>query len=237
MVSLIVGLAWPATVLILVYLFAHFLIQHANGVVKFVNDILQKEQTLEFSAGPRMGVLIKVVQREVQNGLSRQEAQSGPVQPDQVNRLKQTADLAVNQLIPQALGRRPEALVKVLWVDDHPENNIGLQYAFQALGILVICVDSNEGIQEAFAAAGEFDVVITDMYRDAIRDRPAKPEGGWETVSIIRSQHPKVPVIIYAGTYSAAHANDAVSTPVIADTNDTQRVFTIVADIAAKRTK
>jgi len=127
---------------------------------------------------------------------------------------------------------RRETLVKVLWVDDHPQNNIGLQYAFQALGMVVICIDSNAGIQEAFTTADGFDVVITDMYRDAIKDRP-----GLQTVDIIRKQHPGVPVVIYAGSYTAAHANEPVSSPVIADTNDTRRVFTIVADIAPKKTK
>jgi hypothetical protein len=62
-----------------------------------------------------------------------------------------------------------------------------------------------------------------------------EPRAGLETVSIIRGQHPSVPVIIYAETYSAAHENDPSSSPVIAITNDTQRVFTLVTDIATKR--
>jgi hypothetical protein len=41
-----------------------------------------------------------------------------------------------------------------------------------------------------------------------------------------------VPVIIYTGS---AHAKELVSTPVVADTNDPQRVFTIVVDIAKKK--
>lgn len=233
LVALLVGLAWPATVLLLVYLLA----QHANGILNSVNDFMQSKKSVEVSAGPKEGVLIKIVQREVQNGLSQQiTAQSGSVPPDQVENLQQAAASAATQLVPQA-SRRLETLVKVLWVDDHPQNNIGLQYAFQALGVVVICIDSNAGISEAFATSGGFDVVITDMYRDAIRDRPAEPEAGLQTVSIIRSQHSGVPVVIYAGGYSSAHANEPVSAPVIADTNDTQRVFTIVADIAAKRTK
>jgi DNA-binding NarL/FixJ family response regulator len=153
-----------------------------------------------------------------------------------VDKLQQAAASAATKLVPQAL-RRPETLVKVLSVDDHPQNNIGLQYAFQALGMVVICIDSNAGIQEAFATANGFDVVITDMYRGAIKNRPVEPEAGLQTVDIIRKQHPGVPVVIYAASYSATHANEPVSAPVIADTNDTQRVFTIVADIAAKKTK
>jgi CheY-like chemotaxis protein len=197
---------------------------------------LQNKKSVEVSAGPKEGLLIKIVQREVQNGLSEQvTTQVGSVHPDQVENLQQVAASAASTLVPQAL-QRPETTVKVLWVDDHPQNNIGLQYAFQALGLVVICVDSNAGIRQAFATSSEFDVVITDMYRDATGDRPADPTGGKQTVKIIGSQHPGVPVIIYAGQYSAAHANDPLFPPVIADTNITERVFKMVADIAAKKT-
>jgi CheY-like chemotaxis protein len=80
----------------------------------------------------------------------------------------------------QQASQPPDLRMKILWVDDHPQNNIGLQYAFQALGMIVVCIDSNSGIGSTFATAGRFDVVITDMYRDAVpeRDRPVEPEGG-----------------------------------------------------------
>jgi hypothetical protein len=70
---------------------------------------------------------------------------------------------------------------------------------------MVVCVDSNDGISAAFATANGFDVVITDMYRDAVDDRPAEPEAGLKTVSIIKAEHPNVPIIIYAGHYSQTH--------------------------------
>jgi len=101
--------------------------------------------------------------------------------------------------------------------------------------MVIICIDSNKGITGAFATSGGVDVVITDMYRDATNDRSAEPEAGLQTVRIVHSQHPKAPVIIYAGLYSAAHAKEPVTLPVIADTNDTQRVFTLVAQIAIEK--
>ena len=122
-------------------------------------------------------------------------------------------------------------MTKVLWVDDHPENNAGLSYALQALGMIVVCVGSNDGIADAFAAAGGFDVVITDMYRDAIGSKRAQPEGGLETVQIIKGRSTSVPVIIYAGSYAASHANDQLKAPVIAITNDAQVVLTRVTEI------
>jgi DNA-binding NarL/FixJ family response regulator len=120
-------------------------------------------------------------------------------------------------------------------VDDHPQNNIGLQYAFQALGMMVVCIDSNAGIADSFSTAGRFDVVITDMYRDAMGSRPAQPEAGLQTVELINADFGNVPVIIYAGNYSAQHATDPVSPPVLANTNNTQKVFDLVLDIASKK--
>jgi CheY-like chemotaxis protein len=235
LVSLVVGLASPATVLILVCLLA----QHGGGILNSVNTFMQNKQSLEVSAGPKEGLLIKIVQGEVQAGLSQQvtanaAARSAPVPPEEIKSIRQVAGSAASQLVPQSL-RRPENVVKVLWVNDHPEQNIGLQYAFQALGMIVVCIDSDAGISESFKTAGEFDVVITDMARGDIEGGRAKePLAGMQTVDTLRSQHPQVPVIIYSGSYSTT---EKLVSPVIEVTNDPQRVFTLVANIAGKKTK
>jgi hypothetical protein len=77
--------------------------------------------------------------------------------------------------------------------------------------------------------------MITDVHRDAVGKRPEEPEAGLKTVQFVRSQHPGVPVIIYSGSYAATHKNDPVVAPVIVNTNDPQRVFDTVTDIAAKK--
>jgi CheY-like chemotaxis protein len=227
LVSLLVGLAWPATLLLLVYLLAH----NGGRIESAVDRFMENRQSAEVSAGPK-GLLIKIVQTKVQEGLSQQVKATQPGLVQDPFNLRQAAATATSQIIP---SRRLETQVKVLWVDDHPQNNIGLQYAFEALGIAVICIDSNSGIDEAFATAKDFDVVITDMHRDGVRGEPDEREGGLKTIELIHKQHPKVPVIIYAGSYSLAHENEPVSTPVIANTYKTERVFKIVTDIAACR--
>jgi hypothetical protein len=235
-VALVVGLAWPATVLLLGYLLVH----NAAKVAGVISNFMKDKTTVEVAVGPRMGLQVKIVTAAVQTGLSQQVKSisgTGSTQSDQIN-LQAVAATAANQLVPQTRGQA-KTLVKVLWVDDHPEYNIGLQYAFQALGMVVICIDSNVGIQDAFVTSGGFDVVITDMYRDAVGwKKKAQPEGGLETVSIIRDKYSKVPVVIYASRYATEHAkehaNDPLEPPVIAITNDTQKVFTIVTELAAK---
>src|SRR5262245_54776777 len=75
LVSLLVGLAWPTTALLLVYLLVH----NAGKFEDAVNRFMQNKQSAEVSAGPT-GLLIKIVQREVQEGLSQQiKTQPGSV--------------------------------------------------------------------------------------------------------------------------------------------------------------
>jgi CheY-like chemotaxis protein len=225
------ALAWPITVVLLFAVIAN----NANNILESVNRFMLTKQSVELQAGPKEGLLIKIVAREVESGLNQQTAkQGGHATEDQKADYNKVASSAASQIVPQVL-RKPETIVKVLWVDDHPENNIGLQYAFQALGMVVIAIDSDDGINESFATTGGFDVVITDMARDGLHGKPDQNNAGLNTISIIRANHPEVPVVVYAGSYAAEHQNDPLQPPVIAITNDTQRVFTIVKDIAAKK--
>jgi len=197
---------------------------------------MKNKTTVEVSAGTS-GVAVKIhaATESVASGLTQQvmsrpaspvrpdEAPSS-VRPDEATILKVAGD-AATQLIPEAL-QRPGTLLKVLWVDDRPQNNIGLQYAFQTLGMVVICIDSNDGIAAAFKTANGFDVVITDMGRG--NDRQA----GKKTIEIIRNQYSGTPVIVYTARYPA---DQDLVPPVIAITNSPQKVFTEVTGIATRR--
>jgi CheY-like chemotaxis protein len=229
--SLIVGIAWPVTALIIMY----YIAQHGSNFVGEIQQLMKGNKELHVSADVKSGVQFVIIAQEVQKGITQQvTAQAGGVpQGVEAAGIQQVAAQAVSQLSPSASGH--SIVTKVLWVDDHPQNNLGLAYAFQALGIIVVSVDSNEGIDDAFATAGGFDVVITDMYRDKVGDKPAQPKGGLESIKIITERHGSVPVIIYAGSYSAEHASDSLEAPVISITNDPRTVFTRVTEIAAKK--
>jgi CheY-like chemotaxis protein len=229
LVALLIGFAWPAAILLLLFLIAW----RWGTIAPAVNDFLAT-RNVKIAASPTSGIAIEIAQ-QVEKGLAQQVA-SGPspeAQQDASN-LHTVATTAASQLAPGAIGHA-RTFTKVLWLDDHPENNLGLQYAFQALGMIVVCLDSNNAIQNAFRTAGGFDVVITDMYRDPTRGEPEKREAGLEAASIIRTNFPTVPVIIYAGGWSAEHANDRLQSPVIAITNNTHRVFDLVTSIARKK--
>jgi CheY-like chemotaxis protein len=233
LVTLLVGLAWPATLLILIYM----AVQHTNmnAIQTFVSSLMRDKQSVEISAG-KDGLTFKLVAQQVQHGLSQQlstkpgeantAAQRGPTSPEVKN--------ATSRLMSQNL-QPPEARMKVLWVDDHPQNNIGLQYAFQTLGMIVVCIDSDAGISASFATAGRFDVVITDIARDGDGTRATDRTAGLKTIDTIKSSYPNTSIIIYSGSFAAQHPNDTLAPPVIAITNDPQKVFDLVIDIASKK--
>lgn len=228
--SLIGSIAWPliaASLLLLLY-------RNSADIIANLNSFLAGKQSAEVALGPG-GVSLKITAQEAAKALvaSVEKSQKGPVDPSQREAINATAQSAAQLSLS---GSTPNRRLKVLWVDDHPENNIELQFAFQAVGIIVISIDSNDGLQQAFQASGEFDAVISDMYRDAVANRrEVQPEAGWQTVKWIAENHLNVPVIIYAGTYAYERRNDPVSAPVVKITNDPQQVFSIITQLATNK--
>lgn len=136
------------------------------------------------------GVMDRVVQRVAQT----QRERGGPPLLDRDRALLQQEALS---LIDMADPRR------VLWVDDHPEHNLGERAALAQLQIEVVPVHSTaEALARihADAHAGEhFDLVLSDWARPA--------DGAGAGVALLRAlraagQH--LPVVYYHGAFDAA---------------------------------
>jgi CheY-like chemotaxis protein len=80
---------------------------------------------------------------------------------------------------------------RILWADDHPENNLWERRALTALGADVTVVLSNEEARDRICR-GDFDVLISDLQRD----NDEKPREVAEVVS--GGSNPPV-VIYYSG--------------------------------------
>lgn len=79
---------------------------------------------------------------------------------------------------------------RILWVDDHPENNAYECSAMESIGVEVIQVTNNRDAYfklEFF----KYDLVITDIGRDA------EPENGLDLLERIKARTPTLPVIVY----------------------------------------
>jgi CheY-like chemotaxis protein len=231
---IIVGVAWPVTIVVLAIYFA----QHGAGLAGDIQDLMKGNQQFELNASPTSGLHMVVIAQAVQSGLAQQvNSQSGGKTTESADAVAIQATAAQAALQVSSTSGNRTYLTKVLWVDDHPSNNVGLSFALQAIGIVVVCVDSNRGIDDAFASAGGFDLVITDMYRDPVGNRPAEPEGGLETVKMVQTHGASIPVIIYAGSYYASHANDPLVSPLVAVTNDARVVFDYAVKVASLKNK
>lgn len=84
--------------------------------------------------------------------------------------------------------------IQLLWVDDHPENNLNERRMFRQLGV---DIDSAKSTEEALAilAAAKYDVVFSDMARgdDAV--------AGLDLLRQMRQHGSNVPVIFYMGSF------------------------------------
>ena len=230
--ALISAAAWPALVGGVLF----FAARNVDGVTVGLNRLLEGRSSAKVTAGPFGVELVEKAAGASADAViaAARKSPAGMPGPSEVSDITVGAQAAAASLAPTMTdpGRR----LKILWVDDHPEHNVDLQLAFQVLGMVVVCVDSNEVLDEAFSDAESFDLVITDMSRDEVVGvRAAEPEGGLRTVSIVAEIAPKTPVIIYAGRWAAQHLGDPVEAPVIRIANYPPDVFESVVTLAARK--
>ena len=103
--------------------------------------------------------------------------------------------LSAAELASAQLHTPPLNGMRVLWVDDHPEGNAGLQARLERSGASVITAGSNEAAQALFSA-GAFDVVISDVSRDSGPDA-GRANAGFEGVTALRETQGDLPAIFY----------------------------------------
>ncbi|WP_091753256.1 response regulator [Methylobacterium sp. ap11] len=232
--SLVSALAWPALVGIVFYAIYSNSAKLSDSLNKFMADKQSAKLGISATGGFTFEIVEKTAAISAQAVVaSAKNSTSGSLTDTQAAQVALSAQSAAISLSFNALD--PQKRLKVLWVDDHPENNIDLQFAFQALGIVVICIDSNERIQRAFEET-YFDAVITDMARDNMgNNRPADMQGGLKTVDIIRKNYPTTKVIIYAAQWAASHRNDNLQNPVVLITNYTQDVYREITELATRK--
>lgn len=231
--SLVSAFAWPAIAILVIY----GLYSNTDKIISSFNEFMKDKDSAKFGFSSSGGVTLEIIQKTARvsaNAVisSANKSTTGPLSEDQKSQVGVNAQSAAISLASNSLD--PRTRLKILWVDDHPENNIDLQLALQTLGIVVICIDSNEGISQAFDNASSFDVVITDINRDELGDgrRQAEPEGGLKTVEIIMKNYPNTKVIVYAGGWAATHRNDSLQKPIIRITNYPEEVYQIVVNLA-----
>lgn len=175
------------------------------ALLALFNERIRK---LSFS---KSGVTLETYEKAVEAAvnLGAAAATDKVVSKDELHRIAKAIEAAVS--VPMA-GLRAR---RVLWVDDHPQNN---QYAINALksqGIEVVeCLSTIKALEETNRQ--EFDAIITDQlrYEGGVR----KDEAGYELIRALRENGVQSPVIL---STASPNAEDARAHGFF-DTTDTQ---------------
>jgi CheY-like chemotaxis protein len=132
---------------------------------------------------------------------------------------RDVATVVSQTVTPTAMSQLPGA--RVLWVDDHPENNVHERQSMEALGIQFILSTSTD---DAIARLKDqsFDAVISDLGRGPDRN------AGYTLLEEATKLRPEAPVIFYAGTRAVQERETAKQRGAFGSTNNPQELFQLV---------
>ena len=168
------------------------------------NGVTFKRQVAEAAAAMAAAAVARV--DPAGNGSAAQAAQAvvtavaGAVSPRTVRRL---------------------ANMRVLWVDDKPDNNRYEREALEALGIRFVTARSTQEAMERLQRQ-HFDVIISDMGREP------DERAGYTLLDQARGEGYSVPFIIYSSSRDASHVALARQRGAFGATNDPGELFELV---------
>jgi CheY-like chemotaxis protein len=110
---------------------------------------------------------------------------------------------------------------RVLWVDDHPENNTLEVQSLNSLGIEVTFAESTADALRLFTGK-QFDVVVSDMARHD------DDQAGYALLEKIRQIHRKMPFILYSSSNSLEQAKSIVSSGAYGATSKASELVELV---------
>jgi CheY-like chemotaxis protein len=121
--------------------------------------------------------------------------------------------------------RRAEQVEKVLrgarllWVDDHPENNAWERELFRSLGVVIVSVESTRSAL-ACMQTETFDLVLSDIRRDD------ESTDGVEGAMQVHAARPTVPILFYVQNLSSTR----VPEPALGITDEPNELLHLVLD-------
>ncbi len=134
-------------------------------------------------------------------------------------RAKAAAEIVADSVTPSVIRRAGRSTV--LWVDDHPNNNIHERQSLEALGVNFVISTSTEDALEKIKRQS-FDAIISDM------GRPPDLQAGYTLLDKLRAAGDRTPFIIYAGSRAPEHQAEARRRGAIGCTNRPNELFEMV---------
>jgi CheY-like chemotaxis protein len=114
----------------------------------------------------------------------------------------QSGPEAAEQVRSRVSSLEKVRLTRVLWVDDHPDNNTYESLALLNLGFVITTATSNQAARYCLSES-QFDLVITDLGRDSTED------DGTRLIHELHAERPGLPVVVYTG-WAGKHRADLV---------------------------
>ena len=110
---------------------------------------------------------------------------------------------------------------RILWVDDRPDNNAYLRKAMEAMGLaFTLALSTREAL--AILSSERFAAIISDMGR-----REGSGEG-YVLLDAVRTNDPRTPFFIYAGSNALEHRREAIRRGAQGSTNSPRELFDMV---------
>ena len=135
------------------------------------------------------------------------------------------AGQVVEQVTPHVVRQASKS--HVLWVDDHPENNIYERRSLEALGVRFVLVKSTEEALERIREQA-FDAIISDL------GRPGDAEAGFTLLDKLRAAGNNTPFIIYAGTRAIQLRSKALQKGALGSTDRAVELFELTLSVLRK---
>jgi CheY-like chemotaxis protein len=110
---------------------------------------------------------------------------------------------------------------RILWVDNHPENNVYERRALEQQGLQISIALSTDQALEVLGR-DRFAAIISDM------GRKEGPEEGYVLLDELRKSGNQTPFIIYAGSNLPEHKQMAKERGALGSTNRAQELFQLV---------
>lgn len=144
----------------------------------------------------------------------------GVVENDAVDAV-QIAD-SVEKALPDAEALARATQSAVLWVDDRPDNNFYERRALEAMGLSIdLATSTSDALQQV--QHHSYDLIISDM------GRPGDSRAGYTLLAELRRSHVDTPYLIYAGSRSSKHVEEAIEQGALGCTNSPQELLLMVA--------
>jgi len=206
-IAFIEAISWPLIVLLTLIVF------HAP-----LKDFIGNLSTLKLGPLEAQREQAEKIVDSLKQAAKEQKQDDPQLSSDENTRnIPKLAKQAVNPLMMRQLSK-----TRILWVDDHPENNTYQRNALEALGIRFTIVTSTE-IALKELKSKEFDAIISDM------DRSPDKVAGYTLLDEVKAMNINVPFILYArGGNREERKKDALRKGAFASVSGPQTLFETV---------